>query len=327
MTACPRPRLASRFSSVHTRLLAGVLGLLACAACGGAPPARGGGDQTMKAGGSRARTSPRGVVPIAFEAKKASSRAFVFPFVDGKVNGQPTRFILDTGAGAHAVDTTVAAAAGLGSQAMASSISIDGWGALPEHGVAVRELPASIRAHGIGGVIAPQLLVESPDQTVVVDFVNQQLRVLPRSTAATAMADLGPSLSGAARKLCPDDHDGVSGLGLAVDATVDGEPTRLAIDSGASRSLLVEGSKAAARALAHPVLGRTVSAGVSADVTTSIYGGVPFTIGAWSGTIDAGVSVPHRAPPCGAEGRLGMDVLQQCAVAISEGEMLLSCRR
>lgn len=323
MTACPRPR----FATIPT-CLAGVLaGVLACAACDGGPPARSSGDEAAKAAGAGPGAAARGVVPIAFEARKAGARALSFPLVDGKVNGHPTRFILDTGAAVHTIDTTVGAAAQLASPAKASSLSIDGWGALPEHAIVVRELPASLRAHGIGGVIAPQLLVESPDQTVVVDLVNLQLRMLPRSTAATALADLGPSLSGAGRKLCPAESDGIAGLGLAVDATVDGEPTRLAIDTGASRSLLVEGSKAAARALAHPVLGRTVSAGATADVATSIYGGVPFTVGAWTSTVDVGVSVPHRPPPCGVDGRLGMDVLQQCAVAISEGEMLVSCRR
>ena len=290
-------------------------------------PARSSGDDAAKGTGARSAASARGVVPIAFEAKKSGSRSFAFPLVEGKVNGQPTRFILDTGAGAHAVDTSLAAAAQLGASPKASSISIDGWGALPEHALVVRELPAGIRAHGIGGIIAPQLLVESPDQTVVVDLANLQLRMLPRSTAAAAMGDLGPSLSGNGTKLCPDDRDGIPGLGLALDGTVDGEPTPLAVDTGASRSILVEGSKAAARALLHPVLGRTVSAGASADVATSIYGGVPFTVGAWSSTVDVGVGVPHRAPPCGASGRLGMDVLQQCAVAISEGEMRVSCRR
>jgi hypothetical protein len=324
---------AARPANLHSdRLFAAVLTAFACgacSACGGAPPLHGSGDDAAKtfAAGRSGATSARGVVPIAFEAKKTGSRAFVFPLVEGKVNGQTTRFILDTGAGTHALDTTLAAAAQAGAAPKASSITIDGWGALPEHALVVRELSANLRAHGIGGILAPQLLVESPDQTVVVDLANLQLRMMPRSTAAAAMSDLGPSLSGAGRKLCPDDRDGVPGLGLALDGTVDGEPTPLAIDTGASRTILVEGSKAAARALLHPVLGRTVSAGVSADVTTSIYGGVPFTVGAWTSTVDVGVGVPQRTPPCGASGRLGMDVLQQCAVAISEGEVLVSCRR
>ncbi|MDB5220186.1 MAG: hypothetical protein JWO86_8113 [Myxococcaceae bacterium] len=302
-------------------------GALACAACGDGPPARTGGDQSATGGGPHPNGAARGVVPIAFEAKKAGSRAFSFPLVEGKVNGQPTRFILDTGAVVHAIDTPVAAAAQLASPAKASSISIDGWGTLPEHAVAVRDLPASIRAHGIGGIIAPQLLVDAPDQAVVVDLVNLQLRMRPKSTAGSAMADLGPSLSGAGRKLCPADADGLPGLGLAIAASVDGEPTWLAIDTGASRTMLVEGSKPAARAITRPVLGRTMSAEASAETATSIYGGVPFVAGAWTSTVDVGVSVPHRPPPCGVDGRLGMDVLQHCAVAISADEMLVSCRR
>lgn len=302
-------------------------GALASAACDGGVPARTGGDPSATVDGPHSAAAARGVVPIAFEAKKAGSRAFSFPLVEGKVNGQPTRFILDTGAVVHAIDTPVAAAAQLATPAKASSISIDGWGALPEHAVAVRDLPPAIRAHGIGGIIAPQLLVESPDQAVVVDLLNLQLRMRPRSTAASAMADLGPSLSGAGRKLCHADDDGIAGLGLTVAGILDGEPTLLAIDTGASRSIFVEGSRAAARATTHPVIGRTVSTGASVDVTTSIYGGVPIRAGAWTSTVDVGVSVPHRAPHCAVDGRLGMDVLQQCAVAIYGDEMLVSCRR
>ncbi len=304
-----------------------IAGAIVCVACDGGPPARSGADEAAGSGAARTSASARGVVPIAFEAKKAGSRAFSFPLVEGKVGGQPARFILDTGAAVHVIDASVAAAAQLGTPAKASSLSIDGWGTLPEHAVVVRELPASIRAHGIGGIIAPQLLVESPDQAVVLDLVNLQLRMRPRSTAASAMADLGPSLSGPGRKLCAAEADGIAGFALALDATVDGEPTRLAVDTGASRSMLVEGSKAATRAVARPVLGRTVSAGATADIATSIYGGVPFAAGAWTSTVDVGVSVPHQPPPCAVEGRLGMDVLQQCAVAIYGDEMLVSCRR
>jgi hypothetical protein len=302
------------------------IGSLVCGACGGGPPAETGGSAAAGGGAAGGTGVRRGIVPIAFEAKKAGAKPFPFPFVEGKVGGQTTRFIVDTGAGVHAIDTSVATAAQLGTPAKASSISLDGWGTLAEHAVAVRELPAHLRAHGIGGIIAPQLLADSAGESVVVDLVNRQLRMRPRSTASTEMADVGPSLSGPARKLCSVDVDGIPGTGLVVDATVDGEPTKLAIDTGASRTMLLEASKAGVRAAARPVLGRTVIAGASADVAMSIHGAVPFTVGAWSSPLDAAVGVGHRAPPCGAEGRIGMDVLQQCAVAIAGGEMLVSCR-
>lgn len=293
--------------------------LALCAACEGGPPAR-------QATVVKADASRRGTVAIAFEAKKQGAKPFPFPLVDGKVGGQATRFILDTGASVHAIDTTVAAAANITSPGKASLLSIEGWGALPEHAVAVRELPKAIRAHGIGGIIAPQLLSE-PGQAVVLDLINQQLRMRPKSTAWSEMDDVGAILTPPGqRKLCPADADGIAGFAVAVDATVEGEATRLAIDTGASRSILLEGSKSGARAAGHPLLGRSVAAGASADVATSLYGAVPFKVGAWSMPLDVGVSTPPRAAQCGAEGWLGMDVLHDCALAMTADEAVVACR-
>ena len=322
MNAAPlRAPAASAALAVLAVLTAG-----ASSACdGAAPPAHTGGEPGSSGAGPAAGGA-RGVVPLSFEAKKSGSKPFPFAFVDGKVGDQPTRFLIDTGAGVHAIDASVAAAAKVGAPADAAVITIDGWGALPRHAVAVRELPPSIRAHGIGGVIAPQLLAEG-GQAVVVDFINQKMRMSPKSTAWSAMDDVGTLLTPPAqRRPCASDADGIAGVGLAVDGAVDGEPMHLSIDSGASRTMLAEGSKGAAKATAHPVLGRSVAASASADVATSIYGGVPFTVGAWSSTVDVGVTAPNRQPQCGAEGRLGMDVLQQCALAMTAEEFLVACR-
>ena len=149
-----------------------------CAACdsSGPPP----NTAANQASSAKADVTRRGTVAIAFEAKKPGAKPFPFPLVEGRVGDQPTRFIIDTGATVHAIDTTVAAAANITAPGKASLITLEGWGALPEHAVAVRELPATIRAHGIGGIIAPQLLSEA-GQAVVLDLVNHQMRMRPRN--------------------------------------------------------------------------------------------------------------------------------------------------
>ena len=309
--------------------LAPLAALVALAACDGGPPAHTAGEGTS--GGAAAAAGPeaahRGVVPLSFEAKKTGAKPFPFAFVDGKVGDQPTRFIIDTGAGVHVIDSAVASAAKLAAPVNASTMSIDGWGALVAHPVSVRELPASIRAHGIGGVIAPQLLAEA-GQAVVIDLLNHQMRLSPKSTAWSAMDDLGVLLtpSGQRKPCASTDADGVAGIALGVEAFVDGEAVHLAIDTGASRSLLNEGSKGGAKASVHPVLGRTVAASASAEVATSLYGGVPFAIGGWKSTVDVGVTTPHPQPQCGAEGRIGMDVLHDCALAMTTDEFVVACR-
>lgn len=294
---------------------------LVCGACGeGAPPARSSADP---APGDALR---RGTAAISFEAKKGGGKAFPFALVEGKVGDQPARFILDTGASAHVIDASIAGAAKLAAPIKASSIAIDGFGELPEGTASVAELSGALRAHGIGGILAPQLLADR-GQAVVLDLVNRQLRSRPKSTAWSEMEDLGAILTPPAqRQVCAVDSGGSAGRLLAVDATVEGEAMRVSIDTGASRTLFVEGSKAGTRAAGHPVLGRSVVVGTGGDVATSIYGGVPVSVGAWSSTVDVGLFAGARHPQCGHEGRLGIDVLQQCAIAMTAEEFLVACR-
>jgi len=306
---------------VYKKATIAALIAVACGACGESTP-------PVQSGADHAADAPRrGVAAVSFEAKKGGgSKGFPFPLVEGKVGEQPARFVLDTGASAHVIDAPAAAAANLAAGMKASSVSIEGFGPLPEGSVAVGEISASLRAHGIAGIIAPQLLADR-GQAVVLDLVNRQLRSRPKSTAWQEMEDLGVVLTPPAqRQVCAVDSGGSSGRLIAADATVEGEATRLAIDTGASRSLLVEGSKAGTRAVGHPVLGRSVVVGTNGDVTTSLYGGVPVTVGAWSSTVDVGVFAGSRHPQCGYEGRLGIDVLQHCAVAMTAEEFLVACR-
>lgn len=302
------------------RALAGVAGVASLACGEGAPPARTGADPAASTEAPR-----RGVVALELEAKKAGSRPLPFAFVEGKVGDRPARFIVDTGVSVHAVDAAVASAANLGASPNASQLSIDGWGALPAHAVAVRELSATLRTHGIDGVVSPQLLAEG-GQAVVLDLANRQLRQRPRATAWSELADLGVVLTAPGTKPCAFDEAGAGGVALAIDATVDGEPARLAVDTGASRTALVEGATAAAKVAAHPVLGRSVAVATSGDVPTSIHGGVPLTVGGLSTTSDVGLAPGTRHAQCGYEGRIGMDLLQRCALAITSDQLMVACR-
>lgn len=301
-------------------ILATIACALAVVACGegGAPP--------RAAGEASESAAPRrGVVAIEVEAKKPGTKPFPFVFVEGKIGDRPTRFILDTGASVHALDAAIASAAGLGSPAKASLLSIDGWGTLPEHAVVVRELSATLRSHGIGGILSPQLLAE-PGQAVVLDFVKRQLRTRPRAAAWSELGDIGPMLTAPGAKPCAAEAEGIGGVALVVDATIEGEATRLALDSGSSRTILADGSKAAAKVAVRPVLGRSIASAITGDVATSIYGGAPMAVGGWSTTLDLGIAPGEQPPRCGHEGRIGIDVLQQCAVAVTSEELLVACR-
>ncbi len=306
------------------KLAALVLGVvLSCGACGGEEPAARSPANAAQGGGGNVG-APR-AVPLAFEAKKQGAKPFPFAFVEGKIGGQNTRFLVDTGASVHTIDSTIAQAAQLASPVKTSSLSIDGWGSLPDHGVAVIELPASIRAHGIGGILSPQLLAEA-GQALVVDLARKEMRQLSRSSAWSQVEDVGTPLTAPSHRFCPADSGGLPGLLVAIDGTVEGEAIRFAIDTGASRSLLLDGSKGGARAAGHPVLGRSVASTSTADVPATIHGGVPLALGAWSTTVDVGLTPGERHAQCAYEGRVGMDVLQYCAIAMTHDEVLVSCR-
>ena len=295
--------------------------LVASSGCGETVPASSAADPAAKAPSNGGQRS----APLLFEAKKAGAKPFPFPFVEVKIGETTTRFLVDTGAAVHAIDSEALKAAQLAAPPHAASIEIPGWGPLVDHAVTVVELPASIRAHGIGGILSPQLLAEA-GKAVVLDLANAQLRLLPRSTAWSQIEDLGTRLTPPAHHFCAADSAGVPGLLIALDGAVDGEATKLAIDTGASRTLVREGSRGGARVATHPVLGRSIALSSMADLPASIHGGVPLVVGGLSQTADIGLTPGAPHPQCGYEGRIGMDVLRLCAVAMTADEVLVACR-
>jgi hypothetical protein len=274
---------------------------------------------------SEAGTPARGVVPLSFEAKKPGARSLPFAFVDGKVGERPTRLVIDTGATVHVLDTALAAAAGVALPARASAIAIDGWGQLLEHGVIVRDLPESLRAHGVGVIVSPQLLTE-PGQAVVVDFVERQLRMRVRAGAWSELGNIGPVLTAPGTKPCKTSAGDIGGVALLVDAMVDGAAAQLSLDTGSSLTIVDQDSKVGAKVEAHPVLGRSVSPVASGDVPASIHGGVELSIGGLLTTAEVGVAPGARSAQCDHEGRVGLDILQRCALAFTKDQLHVACR-
>jgi len=273
--------------------------------------------------------APPRAAALAYEAKKPSARPFPFPFVEVKVGAETTRFLVDTGATAHSIDAAVVRNAQLVTPVRLASVTLEGWGTLPDQPMAVVELSPTIRAHGIGGVLSPQLLAKGlgPGQALAFDMVRGQLRAQPRSAAWANVEELGIALTTGASKLCSTDVSGVAAAQLfTVDSVVDGEATTMVIDSGASRTFFTEGSRAGAKAAARPLIGRSTAQSGLAEVPVALRGGVPLTIGAWSNPSDVGLAPGEKDARCGHEGHLGMDVLQRCAVAYAGDEAILGCR-
>lgn len=265
---------------------------------------------------------------LQYEAKKPGSRPFPFPFVEIKVGAETTRFLVDSGATVHSIDSAIVKNAQLVAPVKLTAMTLEGWGAMPDQPVAVVELPSTIRAHGIGGVLSPQLLAKSvgPGQAFAFDLVRGQLRVQPRSAAWASVEELGTALSGG-QKLCNADASGIFPAQLlTVAANVDGEATTLAVDTGASRTYLMEGSRSGAKAATRPLIGRSAAQSALVELPVALHGGVPITIGAWSNPTEVGLTPGEKDAHCGHEGHLGMDVLQRCAIAFASDEAVLGCR-
>lgn len=289
--------------------------LASLVACDGGPPPNVPGVDNAGASSGGARPGAQKSAVIAIEPRRAGVRHFPLPVVDGRIGDRPTKLVISTGAATHVIDRSLGADA-------SAKISIDGWGDVPAHPAELADLPPHVRNHGVGGIISPQLLVEQ-GQAVVVDLVNKQMRLRPKSMGWSEAGDVGAKMTTAGQaRPCPTDV----GQLLVVDAQVEGAPMKLALDTGASRTIMNEGSAGGAKAAAHDVLGRSVAPSSRSGVATPLHGGVPLAGGTWSTTVDMGVSPGERNAQCGHEGHIGVDILGYCAMAIAADELLVACR-
>lgn len=308
-TATCRP-LLTVVLALSIAALAGVV------ACDGGPPPNVAGVDTAAASSGAAAPGSRKSAVIAIEPRRAGVRQFPLPIVDGRIGDKLVKLVISTGAATHVIDRS------LGVDANAK-ISVEGWGDVPAHAAEIAELPPHVKSHGIGGILSPQLLVEQ-GQAVVVDLVNKQMRLRPKTMAWSEVGDLGAKMTVAGQgRACATE----AGQLLVVDTQIEGVAQKLALDTGASRTILLEGTPAAAKAAAHDVLGRSVAPGVRGNVATPLHGGVPITAGSWSTTVDMGIAPGERHPQCGHEGHIGVDVLAYCALAIAADDVLVACRK
>lgn len=279
---------------------------------------------------------------LVFEPRTQGTRPFPFAIVNGAIGGKPTKLLVDTGASVHAIDATLAREAGLvieaapavGTQPDGKSVSMQrtkdpkltlvGWGDTPARSTAILDLPPALRERGIGGLVSPQQLVTA-EKAVVIDFDGGWMKARVTSTAWLVVKSNG-QVMGEPTRACAVSAGGLDGLALTVDGVVAGEATRLELDSGASRTMLVSRSKAGAQAARRPQVGTSAAMGAGAVVPMSLHASVPVASGAWSETLEMGVIEGEKNADCGYEGRIGIDVLRRCTVVISTEDVRVVCR-
>lgn len=259
------------------------------------------------------------------------------PHVRGVLAGRPVLFLLDTGASSHVLSASAAQKAGLAITEIAASgsdhsgaavkvkqvaappIAIEGIGAVAADGVLVVDLPPFFDGLGIAGILNPQLLARD-DEDVVLDFTARQLSLEPRGT--TLPPKEHGSVLGRALSACGQPpKNGVRSRLFILSDEVDGQPTQLELDTGASTSDVFASSPAGA-ALVAKSSGNGVMVGAAGAFETKQVDGVRLHIGDIERTVRLTL-IPgaSKATSCPTDGVLGMDVVQSC-VLVFRGEKM-----
>jgi hypothetical protein len=259
------------------------------------------------------------------------------------VGGLDTLLIVDTGATASALDAALVARAGLevvdsgirgrdwSGQPIKilrtdAPIALAGIGRLADRASGVAEFSPGFRARGLGGLLSPQALANATDD-VLIDFPGRRLLVGPRTARDVPV---GLALGPAPEPLCADRSGGLAGTTFAIPVLVNGARARLAVDTGASDTILFASAAAAVNFEAPP-------APPSGPGDGPFVGGTPLgsskgmlrkatlASGDWSTVIDIAIVDGASSPRCPFDGRLGIDVLRACAVEIANGASTVRC--
>jgi len=270
----------------------------------------------------------------------APGRRFPSPLVRGTVNGKETVLIVDTGAQVSVIDAKLAAEANLallrgageardpsgnGVPMMKTDtpvIAVDGLGPLPNRMTAIVELPEPFRRIGIGGILSPQML--AGEHQVVLDLPRHELRLddpAAASKVSERVFDVG------AIQVCRYADGGFGAASLIAEASIDGVPVRIELDTGASNTFVVADS-AVGRKLAERTDGeRKKSLTAAGEVETARFESVAAKLGEFDITGPLMMMPGKRAGACGYEGRIGIDRLRTCTLVIGAGDARATCRK
>ena len=270
----------------------------------------------------------------------APGRTFPSPLVRGTVNGHETVFIVDTGAQVSVVDAVLAREAAIvvaeGGAAQdpsgaavpmqktaAPNFVIDGLGPLPNRPTAVIAIPEILTKLGIGAILSPQMIATDGHQ-IVIDFARRELRIDDAAAASKIserVFDLGPI------RVCRYDDKGFGAASLIARAVIDGVPTAVEIDTGASNTFVVADSNIGKKLAERTDGDRKKSVTAAGELETARFESVAATLGEFSVTGPLMTMPGQRSSACGYEGRVGIDRLRTCTLVIAEREARGTCTK
>jgi hypothetical protein len=264
------------------------------------------------------------------------------PRVRGTMGGQPVRMVIDTGAQVSAVSHPVAARVGVALSELRSpgvdpagrpvklwriaapGFAVEGLGRLDERPAAAIVFPAVLAPLGLEVVLSPQGLVAGSARALVVDLPRGQLLHTTWARALDRYGSRGRVLS-PEQPVCRHGDAELRAGTLVVQGVVAGQPTSLEVDTG-SAGLVLLASSPAGQALAARGGGAAVQVGGAGGRSPAVaYSQVPVRIGEIGGAIPAVVTPGRRRQVCGWDGRIGMDILRHCTIAVGDGRFFIRC--
>jgi len=204
-----------------------------------------------------------------------------------------------------------------------STITVDGWGALPDAPTLVTEVPEAIARIGIGAFLSPQEL--DIDSALVLDLARAEMYSTDSAHASAELDGKGANPFTLAARACEDRESAIRGLAFVVPATIEGARVSLLLDTGAHRSDLLATSPAARRFLARSVPSGEQVYAASGKISTRVVRGAKIDVGAYSKMTDVEIIPGEPDPSCPRDGVLAMDMLRSCIVVFDRGAVYGRC--
>jgi Aspartyl protease len=243
--------------------------------------------------------------------------------------------LIDTGAGVHTLASWFLHDAGIPTSGLTGSgqdstgrdvpmrvaravaLKLEGGRALTLEEAAVADFPPFFQGLRIAGLLSPQLLARA-GMVAVLDLrvPSLQLTFDPSATRSVHATQTGSST------ICRSDTSPFRNLLFGVSANIAGTRAVLTLDTGATTTVL-DRSGAAASALSDlkPEGFQTGVSGVREPILRS----APLSIDFGGGEREMAFTVGAPHGGCGADGLLGMDALRNCALALSDRGVGLTC--
>jgi hypothetical protein len=259
------------------------------------------------------------------------SEGAVKPYVRATVAGHPLLLVVDTGAGQsflpagfvlkHGIPTRSTSANPLLTdvngavlsvpRAPGVSVQFDGETTVETIDFLVNDTDDSESV----GILAPQDLIRS-SRALVIDFEHGELRYEPEKAALERLAGAAGALREIDYRSCEFDNHRVA------SATINGVPTSLLLDTGASRTTLARNNEAIP-SIASLKGKRGTATGMASIGHDLLVGGV--LVGFADRSFVVSTLVLPVSARCG-RGILGADVLGQCTMVWGARSLWVSCR-